>query len=112
MDKTDSNPDVLLRLENILKQRKQASAETSYVASLYQGEHPAMAEKITEEAAELIEAALSDDKAHTVREAADLLFHCQVLLAYKGISINAVLNELERRIGVSGHDEKRRRSER
>lgn len=110
MDKTDSSSDVLLRLENILKQRKRDSAQNSYVASLYQGEYPAMAEKISEEAAEFIEAALSDDNAHTVREAADLLFHCQVLLAYKGISIGAVLDELESRMGISGHDEKRRRN--
>ena len=111
MAKTDLNSDVLFRLEKILEQRKQADAKDSYVASLYQGEHPAMADKITEEAAELIEAALDDDRAHTIHELADLLFHCQVLLAYKGISIGEVLGELEKRMGTSGHDEKRRRDE-
>ena len=105
----NTKTDILARLERILEARKKAGAEDSYVASLYQGGHPAIARKITEEAAELVEAAAGDDRRHTVHEAADLLFHCQVMLAHKGIAISEVLDELARRLGTSGHAEKRRR---
>lgn len=101
---------ILIEIEQILEQRKKADPQTSYTASLYQGGHSACADKIQEEANELIDAALGDDPQHTVNEAADLLFHIQVLLSSKGISITAVCDELKRRFGTSGHEEKRQRN--
>ena len=67
--------------------------------------------KIKEESNELIEAALDDvkkDKA-IIHEAADLLFHVMVLLAYMGIDPSEILRELEKREGISGIEEKSKR---
>ena len=103
--------DLLERLDQVLQARKTASPDVSYTASLYaEGEHAIVA-KILEEAKELAEAGCTDDRAHIVHEAADLWFHCQVLLAYKNISATAVVDELAQRFGVSGLEEKKNRQQ-
>ena len=65
-----------------------------------------MLRKIGEEAVELILAAKGEDDAHLVAEAADVWFHMLVLLSYRGLGPDDILNELARREGVSGHTEK------
>lgn len=97
--------DILNELAAILETRKSESADTSYVASLY-AKPDKMLEKIGEEAVETIIAAKNDDKKEIIAETADLWFHTMVMLAQKGLSPDDVLNELARRFGVSGHDEK------
>ena len=104
--------DVIARIARVLERRKGASAEESYSAALYRQGDDAILDKIAEEAAELIEAASGADRDHVVREMADLWFHCQVLLAHKGIAAERLFAELERRFGTSGHDEKRSRNDR
>lgn len=101
--------EIIGRIARVLEQRKGASPEESYSAALYQRGDDAILDKIAEESAELIEAASGADRDHVVREMADLWFHCQVLLARKGIAVERLFAELERRFGTSGHDEKRRR---
>ena len=66
--------------------------------------------KIGEEAAETIIAAKDGDKEQIVYETADLWFHCMVLLAEQGLGPEHVLNELQRRFGLSGIDEKAQRT--
>ena len=61
---------------------------------------------MTEEAEEAVAAALSESGAALTHEAADLLFHLLILLAERGIALDDVLAELERREGTSGLDEK------
>ena len=51
-------------------------------------------------------AAAADDRAHTAREAADLLFHALVLLRSAGVATSAVWDELDRRFGTGGLEEK------
>jgi len=97
--------DVLKELTAILEARKSESPESSYVASLY-AKPDKMLEKIGEEAVETIIAAKNDDREHIIYETADLWFHTLVMLAQKGLSADDVLDELARRFGVSGHDEK------
>lgn len=101
---------VLAQLATILQQRKQATSESSYVASLYHKGLDAMLKKIGEEATETVMAAkdvaAQEDKSKLVYEVADLWFHTLVLLADQGLSHEDILNELARRFGVSGHDEK------
>ena len=63
-----------------------------------------------EEAAETIIAAKNPDDAALVYEVADLWFHTLVLLQHRGLSSQAVLTELARRMGTSGHAEKAARS--
>ncbi len=105
---------ILDKLYDILLQRKNAAGEKSYVASLYDKGTDKIAEKILEEANELIvEARLLDQDAgddnvqKNIRsETADLLFHMMVMLSHHDVPINDVFEVLERRFGVSGHDEK------
>jgi len=97
--------DILKELAQILEARKDESPETSYVASLY-AKPDKMLEKIGEEATETIIAAKNGDREQIIHETADLWFHTMVMLAEKNLSPDDVLNELARRFGVSGHDEK------
>lgn len=97
---------VLHKIAEVLESRKQAEADTSYVASLYAKGQDAILKKIGEEATETVMAAKDGDKGQIVYETADLWFHTLVLLANEGLGPDDVLNELDRRFGVSGHDEK------
>ncbi|TPW11854.1 MAG: phosphoribosyl-ATP pyrophosphohydrolase, partial [Halothiobacillaceae bacterium] len=78
-------------------------------ASLYAKGVDAILKKVGEEATEVVIAAKTGDRTQIVHEIADLWFHCAVLLAQQGLSPQAVLDELERRFGVSGHTEKAER---
>ena len=98
--------DTLTQLADVLEQRKQAEAEASYVASLYAKGLDAILKKIGEEATEVVMAAKDGDDGKVIHETADLWFHSLVLLAHKGLGPDDVLQELGRRFGVSGHDEK------
>lgn len=98
--------EILKNLTATLEARKQASPESSYVAKLFSKGEDAILKKVGEEATEVILASKSGDKAHLVYETADLWFHCMVLLAQHGLSADDVLNELARREGLSGIDEK------
>ena len=104
--------DTLSRLEATIAQRLTASPETSYVAKLHAKGLKTIAQKLGEEATEAVIAALAGDEAELVGEAADVLFHLMVLLGHKGVRLEQVLAELDRREGVSGLDEKASRSER
>ena len=98
--------DTLARLEQTLLERRAASPDASYVASLVARGLPVIARKLGEEAVEAVVAALTDNREELVGEAADVLFHLLLLLAEKGISLEEVLGELERREGTSGLAEK------
>lgn len=102
--------DILEQLADVLEQRKQAGPDTSYVASLYDKGLDAILKKISEEATETVMAAKEGDNDKIIYETADLWFHSLVLLAHKGLRPDDVLQELDRRFGVSGHDEKASRN--
>lgn len=101
----------LTRLEATIAQRLAASPEESYVAKLHAQGLPKIAQKLGEEATEAVIAALAGDEAELVGEAADVLFHLLVLLGAKGVALEQVLAELDRREGTSGLEEKASRSE-
>lgn len=101
--------DILQRLTETLETRKQAAPDTSYVARLFSKGEDAILKKVGEEATEVVLAAKGGDKSHLVYETADLWFHCMVLLAHHGLSARDVLNELARREGLSGIEEKANR---
>ncbi|TAJ55007.1 MAG: phosphoribosyl-ATP diphosphatase [Nevskiaceae bacterium] len=101
---------ILEALDAQLLARKGADAASSYTASLYAKGVDGIAKKLGEEAAETIIAAKNPDDAALVYEVADLWFHTLVLLAHRGLSSQAVLAELARRMGTSGHAEKAARS--
>ena len=98
--------DVLKELAKVLEQRKNAEPDSSYVASLYDKGLDAILKKIGEEATETVMAAKDGSADKIVYEMADLWFHSMVLLAHQGLKPDDVLKELDRRFGVSGHDEK------
>lgn len=106
-----SNAEILSALANVLEARKSAEADESYVASLYAKGVEAIAAKIIEEAGETVEAGRGEDDAALVHEVADLWFHSMLLLSHRGLRPEAVLEELARRFGVSGHVEKASRDE-
>ena len=101
-----SNNDILAQLTEILEQRKGAAPDSSYVANLYDKGLDAILKKIGEEATETVMAAKDGDAEKLIYEVADLWFHTMVLLADQDLSADDVLEELARRFGVSGHDEK------
>ncbi|BCG65521.1 MAG: phosphoribosyl-ATP pyrophosphohydrolase [Methyloprofundus sp.] len=101
--------EVLTQLAAVLEQRKQESADSSYVASLYAKGLDTILKKIGEEATETVIAAKGGDKEQIIYEMADLWFHSMVLLADQGLSPDDVLQELQRRFGLSGLEEKAQR---
>ncbi len=105
-----SKSEVLNRLASTFEERKQADPSSSYVAALLAGGEDAILKKVGEESTEFILAAKGDDNTHLVAEAADVWFHMLVLLSQKGLGPDDILNELNRREGVSGLDEKASRA--
>jgi len=117
--------DVITELSQVLSDRQSADADSSYVASLYASGLNKILEKVGEEATEVIlasrdlaEARASNDdptdpsaaKSALVGEVADLWFHSMVMLTHQGVAPQKVLDELARRFGVSGIEEKHSRS--
>ena len=110
--------DTLARLAAVIESRKPAAGgdpATSYVAKLFSKGDDAILKKIGEEATETVMAAkdarVSGDASKVLYETADLWFHSMVLLAQFGLSPQQVIDELARREGVSGIDEKAARKD-
>jgi phosphoribosyl-ATP pyrophosphohydrolase len=100
------NQEILEQLQQVLIARKDAKANESYVASLYEKGLDHILKKVGEESSEVIIAAKGTDSIELTKEIADLWFHCMVLLVNKGLDISDVLAELDRRFGLSGLEEK------
>jgi phosphoribosyl-ATP pyrophosphohydrolase len=101
--------DVLEQLTDVLEQRKTAAPDSSYVASLYDKGLDAILKKVGEEATETVIAAKDGDRDKIIYETADLWFHTLVMLSHQGLTANDVLDELARRFGLSGLEEKANR---
>ena len=98
--------DTLTRLAATIAARRGADPETSWVAKLNARGVPVIARKLGEEAVETVIAALSGSREELIGEAADTLFHLLVLLDAKGVALDEVMAELDRREGTSGIAEK------
>lgn len=98
--------DTLTRLAATIASRRNADPASSWVAKLHARGVPVIAKKLGEEAVETVIAALSGSREELVGEAADTIFHLLVLLDAKGVSLDEVLAELDRREGTSGIAEK------
>jgi phosphoribosyl-ATP pyrophosphohydrolase len=101
---------VLAQLEQVIAARRGASADRSYTSRLLHGGVPAAGAKVVEEAGEFVAAAESEADERVVSEAADLFYHALVLLAVRDLPLARVEEELARRFGVSGLEEKASRS--
>lgn len=107
--------DVLTALAAVLEERKHASPDSSYVASLYHKGLNKILEKVGEECTETLIAAKdaqqTGETSDLVYETADLWFHTLVMLAQFNLRPDDVLNELARRFNLSGLAEKAARSQ-
>ena len=113
MNAPEPAQDTLARLAQVIESRKPAHGgdpEKSYVARLLHKGPDAVLKKIGEEATETVMAAKDvahgGDPAHLVYEMADLWFHCMIALAQHGLTPQQVIDELARREGLSGLEEK------
>jgi phosphoribosyl-ATP pyrophosphohydrolase/phosphoribosyl-AMP cyclohydrolase len=96
MEKNHSN-NFLSYLEDIIQLRKQASPDESYVASLFAKGMNKIAQKVGEEAVELVIEAKDNDQDLFLNESADLLFHYLILLNAKGYRLTDVMDILQKR---------------
>ena len=116
--------DIFEKLMLILNERKNSSAEDSYVADLYSKGINKILEKVGEESTETIIAAkdlfklinenasnIENSRTAFTNEVADLLFHLLVLLSHLDVELEEVKAELDRRFGISGHAEKKSRKD-
>lgn len=103
---TFAHDDILQALHQVILSRKGEAPDSSYTASLMHKGIDKILKKLGEEATELVIAGKGGDRGETVYEAADLLYHTLVLLAYRDIPLDEVLDELRRRFGTSGLVEK------
>lgn len=108
-----SDLNTLVRLAGMIQTRLPANGgdpEQSYVARLLSKGADAILKKVGEESTEVVMAAKDlshgGDSQSLVNEMADLWFHCLIALAHYGLQPQQVFDELERRVGVSGVEEK------
>jgi phosphoribosyl-ATP pyrophosphohydrolase len=101
----------LERLWRIVESRRGADPQASYTAKLFARGREKIAQKLGEEAVEAVIEGVRGDREALVGESADLLYHLLVLWAASGVAPADVAAELQRREGVSGLAEKKRRKE-
>jgi phosphoribosyl-ATP pyrophosphohydrolase len=87
----------LEELERVIEQRKAAPPDQSYTARLYGAGRSRIAQKVGEEAVELVIASMQSDRARIVAESADLLYHLLVLLRAHDVTLEDVATELGHR---------------
>lgn len=88
---------MLHKLFEIVEDRKQNPVEGSYTNKLLNSGYEKTAQKVGEEAVEVIIAAGREVRQRTIEESADLIYHLFVLLVQQGISLTEVEAELEKR---------------
>jgi phosphoribosyl-ATP pyrophosphohydrolase len=105
-----SDDHVLSRLAANIKARRTARPEDSHTRRLLDGGPIKPAKKLGEEAVETAIAALAQDDAALIAEAADLLYHLLVVLESRHVALDQVLAELERRMGATALAQQRRKA--
>jgi phosphoribosyl-ATP pyrophosphohydrolase len=84
-------------LFDVIESRRQNPSDKSYTSSLFAEGLPKIAQKVGEEGTEVVVAALAQDDQRLIEEVSDLTYHTLVLLAARGLKIQDVLAELEKR---------------
>ena len=98
--------ETLEELERVIVSRRGEPENRSYTARLLAAGPRKVGGKVVEEAGEVAMAAVAEGDDRVVAECADLLYHTLVLLASRGLTLEAVGAELRRRFGTSGLEEK------
>lgn len=106
----DEGASILDRLFEIVSARRDERPDGSYVVELLDGGWSAIAEKVREEAEEVVVAGRDESDEALTHEVADLFFHVWVLMASRELSPDAVYAELARRFGIGGLEEKASRN--
>lgn len=96
-EKNESDYGFITKLEKIIEQRKTETNEKSYIKSLYEKGTEKIAQKVGEEAVELVIEALGKKDDLFLNEASDLLFHYLILLHNRGFELNDVIKVLKER---------------
>lgn len=102
--------DTLKSLDNLIKQRLSVQENNSYVAKMNSLGIDKMLQKISEEASEVLIASKNNDTENLVYELADLWFHSLLVAHHHKLSSQNILEELQRRMGQSGIEEKELRA--
>ena len=100
----------LHELDKQVSQRKNADPNNSYTAQLYQAGQNKILKKLGEETSEVIIASKSGEVDAVVHETADLLYHMLVLIHYHNLSLEQIIEALEKRASQSGLAEKASRT--
>ena len=106
---TSATYGVIDTLYHTIQEKKNDEPTKSYTAKLLQGKQNSMLKKIVEESGEFTFAIKDDNEEEIIYEAADVTYHMLVALASKNISPDRVKQELARRFGISGIEEKNSR---
>ena len=104
-----SADNIFARLMAVIEDRKANPPAKSYTTTLFAGGVAKIGQKITEEAAEVVESAGEpgdEGRKDLIYESADLIYHLFVMLGFRDIKLEEVEAELARRFGLSGLDEK------
>jgi phosphoribosyl-ATP pyrophosphohydrolase len=110
LSESEKHADILEALYQIVQERKQlGDGEESYVKSLFDKGLDKILSKIGEEATETAIAGKGGDRNEVIYEVADLFFHVIVLLGYYDLPPEKIYEELRRRFGLSGIEEKANR---
>ena len=84
-------------LFDVIESRRENPSDQSYTSSLFAEGLPKIAQKVGEEGTEVVVAALAQDDRRLIEEVADLTYHTLVLLAARGLTVQNILDELEKR---------------
>jgi phosphoribosyl-ATP pyrophosphohydrolase len=106
------NETILSQLAAIIESRRGTDPDHSYVARLLSRGEDAVLKKVGEEATEVVMAGKDGSPERIIAETADLWFHCLIMLAHYKLGPQQVLDELARRAGTSGLEEKAMRKAR
>lgn len=94
---TNDRRDFLFELEELIQSRYTERPEGSYTTRLFEGGVDAIAQKVGEEAIEVVIASKNEDRDELIYESADLLYHLLVLLAQREIGLDEIVQELHNR---------------
>lgn len=111
---SSNQANILQELMSVIEGRKLNPSEKSYTSHLFTKGLEKIGAKVLEEAGEVVEAAGEageDGRQHVIREAADVIYHLFVLAAHADVSLSEIENELAKRFGISGLEEKASRTQ-
>ncbi|QCI22567.1 bifunctional phosphoribosyl-AMP cyclohydrolase/phosphoribosyl-ATP diphosphatase HisIE [Buchnera aphidicola] len=91
------NLNFLLKLEEIIEDKKNKFSSNSYTSSLYKSGTSRIAQKVGEEAIETIIAAMKKDSKELINESSDLIYHLIILLHDQGLNLSLVFDNLKKR---------------